>query len=318
MKLTDCHSKSIINHPRTLIGGVSKFALIAGISFLAVDASNAALELTWDLRAVSTGAVNPANVSVNASINGIHTVNISDNSAGSTVVFDLYAVFNENVAGDTFQKVQGALVSSLTTGGLSGSITLAQTASNLSDTNAGAQNGLGGVDLSAVYDHSHGLLTSFTSGSVYANPSGISDGIKDWGDTVANRNLTPGNWFVAGNSATQALSTDAIDSSKRSILVGEFKLVLDAGASGSTSVGFYVRPKGTNAATAPAVAYTYNANTKSANYTGNTGTTVSPNDVFGFQNVSITAAVPEPSAFGMAMVGALGLIGFRRFGLRRA
>ena len=32
----------------------------------------------------------------------------------------------------------------------------------------------------------------------------------------------------------------------------------------------------------------------------------------------VITAVPEPSAFGMVLIGALGLVGFRRLGFRRA
>ena len=32
----------------------------------------------------------------------------------------------------------------------------------------------------------------------------------------------------------------------------------------------------------------------------------------------VITAVPEPSAFGMVLIGALGLVGFRRLGFRRS
>jgi hypothetical protein len=32
----------------------------------------------------------------------------------------------------------------------------------------------------------------------------------------------------------------------------------------------------------------------------------------------VITAVPEPSAFGMVLMGALGLVGFRRLGFRRS
>ena len=299
---------------------LTSFSLALACSIALQSASDAALQFTFDLRAVQTSAVNPASVSVGATIsNNGHTVVVEDNTLGSTIVFNLYCVFNQNVGTDTFQKTQGALLSSGTTGGLSGSIISAALPSNLSDSAAGAQSG-GSNELSALYDNSHGLLTAFTAGSVYAQPSGVSDNITDWGDTVANRNVTPGAWFVAGSAAAQSLSTDAVNASKRSILLGEFKMVLTAGSTGTTTEGFYVRPKGTSAATTPILAVNYSGAARSLNYTGNTGTTVSPNDVYGFQNVSITAAlaVPEPTSFAMLMIGSLGLVGFRRPSFRRS
>ena len=308
------NTSAVHRAPNANFRSASKLVLAAGISLLAINASDAALRITFDLRPVAIGAVNPLNVSSsNVGISN-HAVTVGD-TTGATIVFDLYATFNETVATDNFQKVQGALISKGTTGGLSGAVTAAFLPALLSDGPSGAQVGANGGDLSNLYDPNHGLLNGALVTATNSYPAanvGQADGITDWGDTVVNRNLTPGKWFVAGTASSVPL--DATNS----VLLGEFKMTITPGSSGTTTMDFFVRPKGTSTSNSSILAINYNTANLTLNYTGNSTNVTAPNDNYAFLGSTINViAVPEPSAFGMVLIGALGLVGIRRAGLRR-
>ena len=106
-------------------------------------------------------------------------------------------------------------------------------------------------------------------------------------------------------------------STANSLLIGEYALTLDAGVtSGATTIGYYLKPR--SAGTTAAKFYnnfTFAGTQRLLSYVGADSANVVAG-AFAFNNVTLTV-VPEPSAFGMVMLGALGLVGFRRLGLRR-
>ena len=84
-------------------------------------------------------------------------------------------------------------------------------------------------------------------------------------------------------------------------------------------MGYSLRPR-TSGATGSKFYNNFTVNGVANNYSykGSTSTNTIDN-AFGFSGVAITlAVVPEPSAFGMVLIGALGLVGFRRLGFRRS
>ena len=91
--------------------------------------------------------------------------------------------------------------------------------------------------------------------------------------------------------------------------MGSFTLsITNVGASGASSLNWVIP-----AFTAPAARGTR------ANWTDGDGLANNSNTNLAemFVGGAVSLAVPEPSAFGMIALGALSMMGFRRFGMRR-
>ena len=281
------------------------------VSLLAVSASQAALKLTYDLRVRAAGSTGIANV-------GAHSADVSPNAV---INIDLYAIVPVASNGtDSFTSTFGSIVSSGSTGSFltagagvfrPGGIASANNVPGLSDGTAS----FGGTsaELSGRFPYTGGT-TSGTSvtGPTYGNLA--ADGILDLGSTV---NTSAAGYF---GSTSGVGSPVAIANGLSELLIGQFQLTLGAViASGQTTIGYYLQVR-----TSGSVGNKFNQVFQAGGVlnaldfmgqpTG--GASTNAYDSFAFNNVVLTAA-PEPSAFGMLLVGALGLVGFRRLGLRR-
>ena len=154
------------------------------------------------------------------------------------------------------------------------------------------------------------LLGNFTGGSVGTIQDLNGDTFADIGSTLSTTSSTANSWFP------RFTTNGAFDETGVSITNGKefalFKFTYTAVnfASGTASIQFTQQ-------------LTTVINSSTAKVDGvsilskNLGLPSGVNATSLAAAVIITAAVPEPSAFGMVLVGALGLVGFRRLGFRR-
>ena len=321
----------------SLAGTSVKLALGMGAAMLIPSLSHA-LIVTYELRAlpsttngvlVSDQGVGATTVGVVVSADG-HTVTIADNLApNANIVFQLYAVFATPNALDTIGKSTANIISFGTTGGITGAIRSSNVVSNITTNSvapfnssaAGASAGFSN-ELSGLYDPNRGALTNpstggatTTQGGTFAS-TGTADAITDLGGLITNGNTSGVSTFFGAATATATGDGNG----GNPILLGEFKLTLGAGAAaGSTTLGYYLRPR-TGGSSANIFSNTIGAAGGALvgyNYLGSNSTGTVTN-AFGYQGITVNVTgVPEPSAFGMLALGALGLVGFRRMGLRR-
>ena len=288
----------------SIFSSVSGKILVASVaSLLAVNASHALL-LTFDMRAVSSGAL-AGSTSGNVTISNTHSVSYTPTASPTNIVFQLWGVFATSDANNKINTTSGAIFSSSTSGTITGALTGFNTP-NFADTGTGATPGVS-TEVSSQYPYIPGtsVLTAVTA--PVAN--GVADGIADLGDLIANQ-ATATKWFSVSSGAS------AFGNGLDSYLIGEFRLTLDANSSGGTTVGYTLRPRTSGSTGNKFFNNIVTANTaRSLSYVG-ADSTNSVSNAFAFQSV-VVSAVPEPSAFGMVMLGALGLVGFRRLGLRR-
>lgn len=301
----------------SLLGTSTKLALAAGISLLAAGASQASV-MHFELRAVPQTAdaaiSTTAGVSIDA--NGNASLSSAIAGTGAQIVFQLSVIFEGGNLTGKIGVAQGAIASFGSTGRLltagAGGI-VGRTIANFNNT--GSAIGQSTLDLSAQYPYTGGAV------NVAPTAGGVADGILDVGTTIAGGSGST-NWFAAvgpvGSSFGNGTST---------LPIGEFVLTLGAGdllSGGTTQIGYFLRPsvggtpttKNYNTGQLNATNFTYNYQGNIALATAGTQTTVNAYGAMVGAGVTILA-VPEPSAFGMLAIGALGLVGFRRMGLRR-
>lgn len=266
----------------------SKFNLtskaLLSVAAVAVAANTASAILTFDLRALSgTGGatvLGPKSMLVNP-ITGVN----------STVTFGLFAVVT-GVNGTIEETFQSAL------------------ASVASFSSSGAKSIRGNfatVSIDPTFQ-----TGAFFSGQV-ADLNG--DGDLDVGGPATGATSVTGNFInVRSASATGALPGVSSDVASPTAAGREFKFgtvtftITGVQAAGNdTHFNFLVPTFGSAAFNAQRASYATDGTTK------NGGTAVAPTV---FAGSDVLVAVPEPSAFGMVLLGAMGLVGFRRFGIR--
>lgn len=267
------------------------------IAAAAVTTQQASALLTYDLRAQAS---NP----------GFVTSKLVNAGDGAVVTFDMYAVVtgaDNNPNNDGLQFCLFSIISESNTG-YSGSITGSDGTIAVPTGANPAANFLGPNVRGTSQDIGPGAITVATP-----------DGIKDIGSLGAGgatniklRNngylaAFAGEAFTLGTTFSGATST-GIAGFGREFLLGTIQLKV--GTAGSQTVINFKKPTSGTAANIgnwwadnDGVLSATGLQSTLANIAIHTGVTV--------QNV------PEPSAFGMVLVGALGLVGFRRLGFRR-
>jgi len=266
--------------------------LVVGAAALILGASSAFAALTVDLRAASG-----SNVSISG---GGKTVAIGDAGAASSVVFEVWAqVQNAAPANSIFgiQALTGSIKSTTTGGTAAGAMTAATIGAPF---NATSQNG-SPAELSSPTDAVGDLGSNLTAPSV--------NFIKFRKDPTAAGESVGGVFFVTNNqvvgSTVQAIANGF------QFLMGTATLNLSSGFTASSlSMNWVIPTFGTVINKKTIAQWT------DADNIVNEGNTQAA-DMFVGSPVVITA-VPEPSAFGMVLIGALGLVGFRRLGFRRS
>lgn len=292
-------------------------AVVLGFALTADRASAAGL--TFDLRAASVSG---------GTINSEKSVSIVDNA--SIVTFNVYAFVegtDGNSTNDGLQLAYFNLTTSNNVGGFVGALTGI-------DGSVGTPTGLtiGGNFGNAGFQRGKPNVDGIGGTIPAATPA---DGVKDIGSVAAAGNtagdmakLQGANWAAAfastsftdgvpisGGVRTAAGNGYAINSAVavagtgREFFLGQIKLALSAVG---TSMQVNVKKPSSNVI--PTTAQWWNDNNGTASSSGLTSTAASMSVIA--TTVTITV-VPEPSAFGMVLIGALGLVGFRRLGFRR-
>jgi len=276
----------------------SKVAIVASAaSLLGVYDSSAIL--TWDLRATSATA---------GTVENSKTVTIT---GAGTVTFDLWAVVTgaNGTADETLLSGIGMLISNATnppnaaTGALDAGV---------AGNNAILSTGTTLKGNFAVLAAKANLVTPWataavTNGGTTRDVNG--DGALDIAGSSSSN--TGSGYFVinAGSSQTTGPGGDFLAlANGRSWRVAQYVFTIASATPGnSTGVNFAV-PLFSSSLT--------NNSRASFQEDVNVGRNGAATNLAVAAPVILTA-VPEPSAFGMVLIGALGLVGFRRMGLRR-
>ncbi len=277
-------------------------ALAVGViaSALATSVSQAVLRVTFDMRAVQTGIGNPPGTPAPQS-NGLVSVDPATKSAqiasgASSIVLQLVATINGGAVttDDFFLRGDGSFVTSGTVG-LTGSMRSdALTVAGINNVEPfrgiAAKSGKGTADLTTVPDNildigsnaSTSAFTDFFTAQSSDLTNGASGQVFVLGETVLNLNGT--------------LGTTTVNFVPR--------LFTGAGAAGArTSFIFKI----------DTVQFAYRGDGALATQVGGVGDPTT----FVFNPITLTV-VPEPSAFGMVLLGAMSVVGFRRLGIRRS
>ena len=269
-------------------------ALAIGLlaSALATSASQAVLRVTFDMRAVQTG-IGGGTTSTGLISSSGQTAMISAGSA--SIVLQLVAtIASDATVQDALLRADGSFITSGTTG-LTGSMR-----SDVQQTGPGVNN----------LEPFRGIASR--TGLNTADLSTVPDGILDLGANTQTSVFT--NFFTAG-------STDLTNGALGQVFVlGETVLTLTG--TGTTIVNFVPRVFTGAGAAGARTSFIFKVDGTQFSYRGD-GALASQNGgvgdatTFAFNPITLVS-VPEPSAFGMVLLGAMGLVGYRRFGVRRA
>ena len=309
-KSTKVNKRSMLFGTRAFRAGAS---LLTGASVLiAMTASSSALLVTFDMRAVQSGILatdqgaNGTSAAWNVSDPHRPFIQDSVNAPGSKLVLQLFAVFSDATpGGDLFQFTQGSVVSLGASGdfllpnaGTLRSTAAGNTVNNVPGLDAGTSRSGNPVDASGSYGYG-------------------ADGVSDIGDLVANNSTTstPAQWFTA-DSGLNSLAVPA----SNELLIGEFALTLGPNTrNGNIAFIYAARPRNTGAAALQRIQkFTIDATIYSLNFQGaGTANNVAFTDSSAFQYIA-AGVIPEPSAFGMVLLGSVSLLSFRRMGLKKA
>jgi hypothetical protein len=271
--------------------------LLAGMALagLALSPAARAAQITFEMRAVSTGVLNGEVTSpgVEISADG-HSVTAPN--PGSVIVLQLFAIVGNtdgNHVTDGFHQVYGSF---LATGTLAGGIR--------GDTNF-VQNG------QTRQNNVPGFLGVGTQAGFVFDLNG--DGALDVGNLANHGSTTnPAPWFVAvgGNGDLQTVVGVGAGVDATSFMIGETTFTLGPNIIPLpfAAVNFRLRE------------FTSGLNSNYVRFRQDgTDFTLLWNDpqVSVGADVLILIDIPEPSAIGMLMLGTLGLVGFRRSAFRR-
>jgi hypothetical protein len=270
-----------------------KKALALGIATIVVGAATSSATLTFDLRATAaTGSAvinNGKSVGISADAPGTVTLEIWAQASAAAPTADPYGI----------QSIIGSIISSSSGGGVTGSLSVATPSAPFGDSvpQAGVPAEISGdtlQDLGSASTTSSTNMIKFTKAS-------------------ASGGQLVGAVFFATNTVPFGATNQAIagNANGREFKMGTVTLSITSFTSGSSSLNWVIpgftspAPKGTRAQWTDGDNIVNNGNANSAEMVVGSA-------------VTFIAAVPEPSAFGMVLIGALGLVGFRRLGFRRS
>ena len=280
--------------------------LVAALSVASIHSASAIL--TWDLRAVSvisdgvsTPVANPKNVVIPGNSDVVAT----------DIVFELWAVvtgLDANV-NETLTSGQGTILSSPGTSanrdtGVAGNLALGLLV-NATSVKGNLSNAL--FNGSAQGGPNWGAAST-------ANPGAVvdldGDGDLDIGSATVN--AATGIYMVANTgggaqSSGAAGAFNALTNGREwKLSIATFRVTgLTLGAASMGAINFVV----------PSISTSLDLGRASF---ATDGVTRNGADAQLAVAAPVLISVPEPSAFGMVLLGAMGLVGFRRMGLRRA
>ena len=277
---------------------------LAGSIAVLLAAHQASALLTYDLRAVSVTTA--AGLPGLGHVDGPKSVQVA---AGEYVNFDLWAVVtgaDSNPVNDGYQNSLFSIIS-LNNVGFTGALSGSDAAPGATPT--GAEILMSGPNQRGVPN-------------IHIGPASasVNDGITDVGNqTNVSANLIKARgavWQAAfagetfsGVQFTGQNATGSVIGTGQEFRIGKIQLRVTL-AGTSVSINF----KNPTANVIPSTGTWY---------TDNDGLTSGSGAQTGIANIVIApgisvVTVPEPSAFGMVLLGAMGLVGFRRLGLRRS
>jgi len=288
------NSRSQMNHQKQPVRCAS---LLAGLALagLALSPVARAAQLTYEMRAVMDGVLNGDHTTAGTVIaNGGHSVTPA--GPGSVVVLQLYAI----VTGVDLDHTNDAFLQTFRSfeavGSLEGSL---RGDTNFVVNGQTTQNNVPGF-----------LGTGSQSGFVKDLDGDVAIDVGDLSNHAGATNPAP--WFsaVGGNgSSIAAVPGVGSGSVNTEFMIGEltFTLAPDAQLGPLTAVNFR-RREWTSGLGSSYNKFTVDGVVKTLNWAD--------------ANVAVGAAVnislvPEPTAFGMLLLGTLGLVGFRRSAFRR-
>lgn len=265
--------------------------LVLSASVISLIASTASAAITFDLRA---SAVNNG-----GSFSGGGKAVTVETAGATSVTFDVWAQVSSLAPSANpygVQVIMGSVKSTTVTGPVTGTL-----AASVPATPFNNQNTVGAVaELSTVADS----VADLGSNSTAANTSFI----KFRKDPLSGGQQVGTVFFATGGSPAGS-TTNAITNGVE-FLMGTVTLTINSFTSTSQLNMNWVIPPFATALNRQQIAQWTDGDNAVNNGSGQFA------DMFVGSPVIITA-VPEPSAFGMVLVGALGLVGFRRLGFRR-
>jgi hypothetical protein len=266
-------------------------AIALGICASAIVAQSASANITFDLRAAGAGADGTGKVATIAS--------------GAAIQLELWAqVTNAAPTNNIFgvQTVLGAIVSGGTSLGLTGSIAPMTFPNVFNATSVAGVNN----EISVPADTLTDLGTSSTTAATNY-PKARKDPTAAPGETVPG-----GTFFYATNNQPAGATVHPITNGFE-FLMGTTTLTLSsvpaAYQSGAT-LNWKIPGFTTAVLRGQIAAWT------DGDGLNNSGS-AQQNEMFVGSPIALIA-IPEPSAFGMVLLGAMGLVGFRRLGVRRS
>ncbi len=265
----------------------------AGLAITAcfVPASSQAMQLTYEIR------VNPVGTSAGVTIAPDFKSAVA-NAPGDVIALSLFAILNNangNNADDGLTQTNGSFTSN--NGGLQGNLR--------GDTNFVAG---GNTQQNNVAGFQAGVSQS---GFSFNNIDG--DGDLDVGSLVQTGSFNPAPWFIAvgGTGAGGTTFGTGATTSATTLLIGAttFTLGASALANQSTLVNYVPRIK-TDGTIGQRNLHKFVLDGAIVSLAGNDANLAVGTPV-------TLSLIPEPSAFGMVLLGAMGLVGFRRYGGKR-
>jgi hypothetical protein len=266
--------------PLASVIGSTSLAVVAYL--LPVSDASAIAGLTYDLRAtlVNNSALSGGNTSKSLQLNNGDVVTVQ---VWATVLGAPGVATEEG-----FANGYGKIVATHA-GGVTG---------NLSDSSMTAGFSVGAFQLGAVQDLNGDGFTDIGSNALQSTSN-------------VNPLLSGTSLFFARASGTATVlvplgtTVNAVTDGAE-FLLSTFKYTVAGAVVGSPTLINFFAPTFTSGSQREFLARADGAAKNDTNFPYGSGA-----------NISIVAAVPEPSAFGMVLVGALGLVGFRRLGFRR-
>jgi len=281
-----------------------KFALAAAVAaVLASQSSYAVGTMTYDLRAsAATGGIVNNTKSVSADV-------------GTVITLDLWArvTGTDGIANETLRSGYGMLLANSVTNlpvlpsnvaidsGISGNNAIYGTGTTLK----------GNFAISGVAKGN--MVAPYNAGATVNN--GVvrdlnNDGSLDIGGTssAASTGFVLFDATLANGAGTEGPDFHQLSVDSREWRVASYQFTITSAPNGSgTGVNWAVPSQSSLAA---AARWSFGSDAATRTGSANAGLSIAAPVVI--------LAVPEPSAFGMVALGALGLVGFRRLGLRRA
>jgi len=270
-------------------------AVSAAIATIAFQSTSHAVQLTYDLRAVSVGVLPGDTTTATVDLSDPHNVIAKD--AGSVIVLQLWGILDNGNGLNTDDGIKNVTGSFIGTGSGAGAL-FGAFRGDAPGTNSQVNNVPG----------ANALVS--TSGVTFLGADGGTTNVGD----ITNHGPapTPAPWFVAiGSGAGGVKFGTGATANDTEVLIGETTFTLAPNAPFLTATSLIFTPR------------LFNTGVPTSGYINNKfvidGTLFQlQSDNAQIAEVGVNVAlIPEPSAIGMLLLGTLGLVGFRRSAFRR-